>query len=77
MAIDTFQLNTRSNRGGGQLDELDGEHLMQQQVQACPTSSGSGGAPLSPNTLVESDVDPYSDEAVPIGLLTNLAISLY
>jgi hypothetical protein len=74
-ATNPFQLDTRVGRGGGQSDESDEEHISQKHVQARPASSGSGDAPLSPNTLVESDIDPYPDDAVPIGLLASLAIS--
>jgi hypothetical protein len=73
-AANPFQLDTRV-KGGGQSDESDEEHALQKHVLARPASSGSGDAPLSPNTLVESDIDPYPDDAVPIGLLANLAIS--
>lgn len=74
-AANPFQLDTRAGKGGGQSDESDEEHASQRPVQARPASSGSGDTPLSPNTLVESDVDPYPDDAVPIGLLASLAIS--
>jgi hypothetical protein len=73
-ATNPFQLDTRAGKGGGQSDEPDEEHASQ-HVQARPASSGSGDAPLSPNTLVELDIDPYPDDAVPIGLLASLAIS--
>jgi hypothetical protein len=74
-ATNPFQLDTRVGKGGGQSDESDEEHALQRPVQGRPASSGSGDTPLSPNTLVESDVDPYPDDAVPIGLLASLAIS--
>ena len=74
-ATNPFQLDTRVGKGGGQSDESDEEHPSQRHAQARPASSGSGDTPLSPNTLVESDVDPYPDDAVPIGLLASLAIS--
>lgn len=74
-ATNPFQLDTRVGKGSGQSDESDEEHTSQKHVQARPASSGSGDAPLSPNTLVESDIDPYPDDAVPIGLLASLAIS--
>jgi hypothetical protein len=73
-ATNPFQLDTRPGKGG-QSDESDEEQASQKHVQARPASSGSGDAPLSPNTLVESDIDPYPDDAVPIGLLASLAIS--
>lgn len=74
-ATNPFQLDTRVGKGGGQSDESDEEQIFQKHVQARPASSGSGDAPLSPNTLVESDIDPFPDDAVPIGLLASLAIS--
>jgi hypothetical protein len=74
-AANPFQFDTRAGKGGGQSDESDEEHASQKDVQGRPASSGSGDAPLSPNTLVESDIDPYPDDAVPIGLLASLAIS--
>jgi len=74
-ATNPFQLETRVGKGSGQSDESDEEHTSQKHVQARPASSGSGDAPLSPNTLVESDIDQYPDDAVPIGLLASLAIS--
>ena len=42
------------------------KHVLHHQVR---------GIPHSPKTLVESDIDPYPDDAVPIGLLASLAIS--
>lgn len=74
-AANPFQLDTRVGKAGGQSDESDEEHASQRHGQGRPASSGSGDTPLSPNTLVESDVDPYPDDAVPIGLLAKLAIS--
>ena len=70
-AANPFQLDTRAGKGGGQSDESDEEqasqkHVLRHQVR---------GVPHSPNTLVESDIDPYPDDAVPIGLLASLAIS--
>ena len=59
-----FQLDTPGGKDGSQSDESDEEHASQRQVQARPASSGSGDAPLSPNTLVESDFDPYPVNAV-------------
>jgi hypothetical protein len=71
LAKNPFQLDNT-----GDSEESDDERKQQQQQHAQPrrASSGSDDSPLSPNTLVD-DIDPYADEAVPIGLLANLAIS--
>jgi hypothetical protein len=74
-ATDRFQFDARAGKDGCQSDESDEEHASQQHVQARPATSSSGDASLSPNTLVESDIDPYPGNAVPIGLLASLAIS--
>ena len=61
----------------GDSEESDDERRQQQQqehAQPRRSSPGSDDSPLSPNTLVD-DIDPYADEAVPIALLANLAIS--
>jgi hypothetical protein len=51
-------------------------HLTGTRSHAVLASSGSEDAPVSPNTLAESDIDPYPDDAVPpLGLLASLAIS--
>jgi len=50
-------------------------HLTGTRSHAVLASPGSEDAPVSPNTLVESDIDPYPDDAVPLGLLASLAIS--
>ena len=66
--------NTRE--GGGESEESD-EDLTPQQRHAPPrrSSSDEEDTPVSPNTLVDSDIDPYPDDAVPISLIANLAIS--
>ena len=74
-ATNPFQLDTRAGNGGCQSDESDEGHASQQHVQARPASSGSGNAPFSPNPPVESDIYPYLDDVVPMGLLASLAIS--
>src|SRR6266404_8309824 len=66
-----FQIDTRA----GESDESDDEQTQQQHVQPRRASSGSDDSPVSPNTLVEPDIDAFVDDAVPIGLLANLAIS--
>jgi len=66
-----FQLDTRT----GDSEESDDERTQQQHAPPRRASSGSDDSPLSPNTLVEADIDPYADEVAPIGLLANLAIS--
>jgi hypothetical protein len=65
--------NTRE--GGGESGESDEEQTPQQHAPPCRASSDSDDTPLSPNTLVDSDIDPYPDDSVPIGLLAKLAIS--
>ena len=74
-ATNLFELDTRAGKGGCRSDESDEEHASQHHVPARPASSSSGDASFSLNTLVESDIDPYSDDVVPMGLLTSLAIS--
>jgi|SRR6267142_1649675 len=74
-ATNPFQLDTRVGKSGGQSDESDEDQGSQKHAQPRRASSGSDDTPVSPNTLVESDIDPYPDDAVPIGLLANLAIS--
>jgi hypothetical protein len=70
-----FQLDVLAGKGGGQSDESDEEPSLRKHVQPRRASSGSEDTPVSPNTLVESDIDLYPDDAVPIGLLAKLAIS--
>jgi hypothetical protein len=65
--------NTRE--GGGESGESDDDQTPQQHAPPCRASSDSDDTPLSPNTLVDSDIDPYPDDAVPIALLAKLAIS--
>ena len=67
----------RFGPGAGESEESDDDQTQQQQQQREQrhASSGSDDSPLSPNTLVEGDIDSYADDAVPIGLLANLAIS--
>ena len=65
---DPFQLNTRADES----DESHDEKIQQPQ-------RGSAGSPNSivglNNDLLEPDIEPYTDDAVPIGLLASLAIS--
>ncbi|KAI9449290.1 hypothetical protein BJY52DRAFT_1227874 [Lactarius psammicola] len=71
-AKNPFQLETRDS------EESDDEQTQQPQQQHMTPRRGSSGtddSPVSPNTLVEADIDAYADDAVPIGLLANLAIS--
>jgi len=70
-----FQLDALAGKGGGQSDESDEEPSLRKHVQPRRASSGSEDTPVSPNTLVESDIDLYPDDAVPIGLLAKLSIS--
>jgi hypothetical protein len=74
-ATNPFQLDARAGKAGGQSDESDEDQASQRHAQPRRASSGSEDTPVSPNTLVESDIDPYPDDAVPLGLLTNLVIS--
>ena len=59
---------------GSQSDESDEDQASQRHAQPRRASSGSEDTPVSPNTLVESDIDPYPDDAVPLELLTSLVI---
>jgi hypothetical protein len=61
----------------GESEESDDDQTQQPKQQRVQrhASSGSDDSPLSPNTLVEQDIDAYADDAVPIGLLESLAIS--
>jgi hypothetical protein len=72
-ATSPFQLDARAGKVGGQSDESDEDRASQGHAQPRRASSGSEDTPVSPNTLVESDIDPYPDDAVPIGLLASLA----
>jgi hypothetical protein len=74
-ATNPFRLDTRVGKGGGQSDKLDEEHASQRPVHGRPGSLGLGDTPLSPITLVKSDVDPYPDDVVPIRIPASLAIS--
>ncbi|KAI9439194.1 fungal-specific transcription factor domain-containing protein [Lactarius indigo] len=54
-----FQLDTH-----GESEESDDEQTQQQQhVPPRRGSSGSDDSPVSPNTLVEADIDAYADDA--------------
>ncbi|KAH9009311.1 fungal-specific transcription factor domain-containing protein [Lactarius hengduanensis] len=70
-AKNPFKLDTHA----GESEDSDDEQTQQQHVPPRRGSSGSDDSPVSPNTLVEADIDAYADDAVPIGLLANLAIS--
>jgi len=74
-ASNPFQLDTRAGKSAGHSDESDEEQGSQNHGQPRRASSGSEDTPVSPNTLVDSEIDPYPDDAVPIGLLASLAIS--
>ncbi|KAH9051379.1 fungal-specific transcription factor domain-containing protein [Lactarius deliciosus] len=69
-AKNPFKVDTHA----GESEESDDEQTQQQQ-QHVPPRRGSLGSDVSPNTLVEADIDPYADDVVPIGLLASLAIS--
>jgi hypothetical protein len=74
-ASNPFQLEARAGKSAGQSDESDEEQGSQNHAPPRRASSGSEDTPVSPNTLVDSEIDPYPDDAVPIGLLASLAIS--
>jgi hypothetical protein len=61
-ATHPFQLDARAGKAGGHSDESGEDRAFQGHAQ--PT--GSEDTPVSPNTLVESDIDPYPDDAVPL-----------
>ena len=64
-----------AREGGGESDESDEDQTPQQRAAQRRASSDSEEPPVSPNTLVDSDIDPYPDDAVPLGLLAKLSIS--
>jgi hypothetical protein len=66
-----------AGKSAGQSDELDEEQGTQNHAQPCHgcASSDSEDTPVSPNTLVDSEIERYPDDAVLIGLLARLAIS--
>ena len=75
-ASNPFPPDTRAGKSAGHSDESDEEQGSQNHAQPRRgASSGSEDTPVSPNTLVDSEIDPYPDDAVPIGLLASLAIS--
>jgi len=75
-ASNPFQLDARGGKSAGQSNESDEEQGSQNHGQPRRASSGSENAPVSPNRLVHSEIDPYPDDAVPIGLLASLTIGL-
>ncbi|KAI9445815.1 hypothetical protein F5148DRAFT_1153666 [Russula earlei] len=74
-AAHLFHLDTHAVKVAGQSDESDEEPASQERAQQPPPSSGPEDVPVSPNALVESDIDTYPDDAVPIGLRAKFAIS--
>ena len=68
-AKNPFQFNAHA----GDSEESDDE--IGQQRQHVQPRHGSLGLDNSANALVEPDIDAYADDAVPIGLLANLAIN--
>ncbi|KAI9450179.1 hypothetical protein F5148DRAFT_1370894, partial [Russula earlei] len=70
-----FHLDTRAVKVAGQSDESDEEPRSRNALNNALPRQARKMYPVSPNTLIESDIDPYPDDAVPIGLLANLAIS--
>jgi hypothetical protein len=71
------QLDPRADKGSTLSDESDREEASQKRIQSHPSygSPAWDDTPISSDTLVGSDIDPYPDDAVPIGLLAHLAIS--
>ena len=74
-----FQPDARAGRGGareggGESDELDEDQTPQQRAAQRSALSDSEDPPVS-TMLVDSDIDPYPDDAVPLGLLAKLSIS--
>ena len=59
----------------GESEESDDDQTQQEKHVQRRISSGSDESLLSPNTLVEHEIAPYADDAVPLGLLASLAIS--
>ncbi|KAH9162835.1 fungal-specific transcription factor domain-containing protein [Lactarius sanguifluus] len=74
-AKNPFQLDTHAGESEESDDERTQQQQQQQHVPPRRGSSGSDDSPVSPNTLVEADIDAYADDSVPIGLLASLAIS--
>ena len=75
-----FQPDARAGRGGsreggGESDELDEDQTPQQRAAQRRALSGSEDPPVSSTMLVDSDIDPYPDDAVQLGLLAKLSIS--
>ena len=87
--LDRFQSSVRSPplRSGpaknpfqfdhaGDSEESDDERRQEQEQEHAQPRRALPGSDESPNTLVDvDDFDPYADEAVPIALVANLAIS--
>ena len=65
----------RAGKSAGQSGESD-KQGSQNHAQPRRVSLGLEDTPVLPNTIVDSEFDPYLDGAVPIGLLASLSISL-
>ena len=67
-----FQLEARAGKSVGQSDESDEEQGSQNHAQPRCASSGSEDTPVSPNTPVDSEIDPYRTMLSPLGSLRAL-----
>jgi hypothetical protein len=75
-----FQPGARAGRGGareggGESDDLDENQTPQQRAAQRRVLSDSEDLTVPSSTLVDSDIDPYPDDAVQLGLLAKLSIS--
>ena len=64
-----FHLDTHAGKHVGQSDESEKEQGSQNLAQPLHVSSGLEGVPVSPNTLIDSEIDPYPDMPSPLGSL--------
>lgn len=74
-ASSPFQFDTRAGKSAGQSHESDSGQRTQNHAQRRHASSSSEDTPVSRNTIVASEIDPYSDDGVPIGPLASFTIS--
>ena len=71
-ASNAFQLDTRGDKSACQSDE---EHGPRNHAQPPPCVVGLGRYSVSPNALVDGEIELYPDDAVTIGILANPATS--
>ena len=64
-----FHLNMRAGKRVGQSDESDKEQGSQNHAQPLRASLGLEGTAISPNILVDSEIDPYPVMPSPSGSL--------